>query len=59
MATCNEDIILDPTKDVFECYANADFCGLWDCSTANEDPSTAKSLLNFVCHVPIGVGLQT
>jgi hypothetical protein len=48
MATHDEGIILDPTKDVFECYADADFCGLWDRSTATEDPSTAKSRIGFL-----------
>jgi hypothetical protein len=36
-------------KDIsFECYADADFCGLWNWDMADHDPSTAKSQLGYL-----------
>jgi hypothetical protein len=46
--TRDQGLILNPTEHSFECYADADFCGLWDHDTALEDPSTAKSRTGYV-----------
>jgi Reverse transcriptase (RNA-dependent DNA polymerase) len=46
--TRDEGIILSPKKTCFECYADADFCGLWNCKTAEHDQSTAKSRLGYL-----------
>jgi len=47
--TRNEGIILDPKSDKsLECYADADFAGNWNRSTATDDASTAKSRTGFV-----------
>jgi hypothetical protein len=64
MGTCDEGIILDPTKDVFKCYADASFCGLRDKETASKDPSTAKAhtgyLISFAkCPILWASKLQT
>ena len=48
MGTRNEGIILDPQDVSFECYADADFCGLWDKNTAEQDANTAKSRMGFL-----------
>ena len=48
-STANEGIILDPREDKsFEVYADADFAGNWNPTTAMDDPSTAKSRTGFV-----------
>ena len=39
---------MDPKEVSFECYADADFCGLWDKDTAEEDPNTAKSRMGYM-----------
>ena len=46
----NQDkgIIYKPNEHSFEVYADADFCGLWDHSIAEEDPVTAKSRTGYV-----------
>jgi hypothetical protein len=47
--TRDQGIILDPKRDKsLECYADADFAGNWNRSTAAEDASTAKSRTGFV-----------
>ena len=43
-----EEIILHPKDPIFECYADADFCGLWNKETATEDPSTARSRTGYL-----------
>ena len=48
MATKDEGIILDPTDEAFECYADADFAGLWNKETATDDASTAKSRSGYI-----------
>ena len=48
-ATKGEGIILNPKANKsFEVYADADFAGNWSKSTAQEDPSTAKSRSGYV-----------
>ena len=46
--TRDEGIILDPKEASFECYADADFCGLWNKLTAETDPSTARSRMGYL-----------
>ena len=46
--TRDEGIILDPKNVSFECYADADFCGLWNKQTAETDPTTAKSRMGYL-----------
>ena len=43
LATREEVLILDPGETIFKCWADADFCGLWNKDTAAEDPNTARS----------------
>ena len=48
----------------FDCYMDADFCGLWNRRTAHLDPVTAKSRTGFVirfadCPLTWGSKLQT
>jgi hypothetical protein len=43
-----QGIILLPKEISFECYADADFCGLWNGNTAEHDQSTAKSGLGYL-----------
>jgi hypothetical protein len=58
-------IILDPkNKESFEVYADADFAGNWYKSTAQVDPSTAKSRSSYMitygnCPILWGSKLQT
>ena len=64
LGTRTEGIILDPKDPIFKCYADADFCGLWNKETAAEDPSTARSrtgyLLTFAkCPIIWASKLQT
>jgi hypothetical protein len=47
MGTHDEGTILDRSDNSFECYANADFCGLWNKETASKDPSTVKSQTGY------------
>ena len=47
--TRDKGIILDPNRlKSLECYADADFSGNWNRTTAADDPSTAKSRTGFV-----------
>jgi hypothetical protein len=47
--TKDEGIILNPNnKESFKVYADADFAGNWYKSTAQDDPSTAKSRSGYV-----------
>ena len=46
--TRDEGLILDPKNEVFECYADADFCGLWDKDRAEKDPSTGRSRTGYI-----------
>jgi hypothetical protein len=48
MGMQDQGIILNPRKDVFECYTDADFCGLWDRETATKDPTTAKLQVRYL-----------
>jgi Reverse transcriptase (RNA-dependent DNA polymerase) len=41
-------IIMNPTEHSFEIYVDADFGGLWDKETAEDDPTTAKSRTGYV-----------
>jgi hypothetical protein len=43
MGTKDKGVIIDPNRNSFECYVDADFCGNWDQDTAEDDPTTAKS----------------
>jgi hypothetical protein len=47
--TQDQGLILNPVKDTaLECYADADFSGNWNKSTAMDDPSTAKSRTGYI-----------
>jgi hypothetical protein len=47
--TRDKGIIIDPNRHKsLECYADADFSGNWNRTTAADDPSTAKSRTGFV-----------
>jgi hypothetical protein len=46
--TRGEGIILNPKKMSFGCFADADFCGLWNKETAGHDPSTARSWMGYL-----------
>jgi hypothetical protein len=46
--TPGEGIILDPKKTSFECFADADFCGLWNKETAEHDASTVRSRMGYL-----------
>ena len=46
--TKDKGVIMRPTGNAFEIYADADFCGLWDKNTAIDDASTAKSRMGYV-----------
>jgi hypothetical protein len=46
--TRDEGIILKPREVSFECFADADFCGLWDKDTAEEDSNTTKSRMGYL-----------
>ena len=48
IGTRNEGIILQPQEVSFECFADADFCGLWNKDTAEEDSNTAKSRMGYM-----------
>jgi Reverse transcriptase (RNA-dependent DNA polymerase) len=41
-------LIYKPNKHSFVVYADADFCGLWDKTSAEEDPTTAKSRTGYL-----------
>jgi hypothetical protein len=44
----DKGIILSPKEISFECYADADFCGLWNQDTAEHDQLTAKSRIGYL-----------
>jgi hypothetical protein len=46
--TRGEGLILSPKQASFECYADADFCGLWNKETAEHDASTAESRMGYL-----------
>ena len=46
--TADKGIILNPTDMHFTVYVDADFSGLWDRRTAEDDPNTARSRTGFV-----------
>jgi hypothetical protein len=46
--TRDEGIILRPRGVSFECFADTDFCGLWDKDMAEEDANTAKSRMGYL-----------
>jgi hypothetical protein len=46
--TRGEGLILSPKQISFECYADADFCGLWNKDTAAHNASTAKSRMGYL-----------
>jgi hypothetical protein len=43
IGTKDEGIILNPTTTSFDCFVDADFCGIWNPDTAEGDSSTSKS----------------
>jgi hypothetical protein len=65
MVTGEQGIILDPNDEKsFEVYADADFCGNWNRSTAMNDVSTAKSRMGYIisfagCPITWASKLQT
>jgi hypothetical protein len=46
--TRDKGIIFLPKDISFECYTDADFCGLWNRDMAEHNPSTAKSELGYL-----------
>jgi hypothetical protein len=48
LATADKGIICSPNGDSFTCYADADFAGLWDASTAETDSLTAWSRSGYI-----------
>jgi hypothetical protein len=46
--TVDRGINMNPTEHSFEIYVDADFGGLWDKETAEDDPTTAKSRTGYV-----------
>jgi hypothetical protein len=44
----DKGIILNPKHHSFKVYADADFGGLWDKQTAQDNPATAKSRTGYV-----------
>jgi hypothetical protein len=46
--TRDKGIILSPKEILFKCFADADFCGLWNRDTAEHDQSTAKSRIGYL-----------
>jgi hypothetical protein len=65
LPTREQGLILDPQdKKSFEVYADADFCGNWNRSTAMNDMSTAKSRTGYIisfagCPITWASKLQT
>ena len=63
--TRDKGLILQPNIAAsFDCYVDANFCGLWNRRTAHLDPVTAKSRTGFVirfadCPLTWGSKLQT
>jgi hypothetical protein len=51
LLTRDQVLILDPQeKKSFEVYADADFCGNWNRSTAMNDVSTANSRTGYIIY---------
>jgi Reverse transcriptase (RNA-dependent DNA polymerase)/GAG-pre-integrase domain len=48
LGTADKGLICTPDESSFNCYCDADFCGLWDPGTAEMDPSTARSRSGYV-----------
>ena len=48
MHTKEKGIILSPTEQAFECFADADFGGLWDKERAETDPTTGRSRTGYL-----------
>lgn len=48
IGTRDEGIIIDPKEPVFEVYADADFCGLFNTHQAEHDPNTARLRTGYV-----------
>ena len=47
--TAGKGLILNPTQETsFECFADADFCGLWNKDRGEFDSMTSKSRTGFV-----------
>jgi histone deacetylase 1/2 len=47
--TRDKGLIIDPKADrSFDCYVDADFCGLWDQGSAAQDSMTSKSRTGYV-----------
>ena len=46
--TQDKGIIMSPNDLSFQVFVDADFAGLWDRATAQDDPSTARSRSGFV-----------
>ena len=64
IGTKDEGLIFNPKNEMFECYADADFCGLWDKERAEKDPTTGRSRTGYViriaeCPIIWGSKLQT
>ena len=48
IGTTDKGMILNPNNEVFECFADADFCGLWDKERAETDPTTGRSRTGYI-----------
>jgi Reverse transcriptase (RNA-dependent DNA polymerase)/GAG-pre-integrase domain len=64
LGTSDKGIICTPTNASFDCYCDADFCGLWNKDIAEHDSSTARSRSGFLvlyanCPVVWASKLQT
>ena len=46
--TKDQGLILNPKEPLFECYADADFCGLWNKERAEKDATTANSRTGYI-----------
>jgi hypothetical protein len=46
--TLDKGIICHPSNKSFHCYCDADFCGQWDPSIAETDPTTARSRSGYI-----------
>ena len=44
----DKGLIINPYRNSFDCYVDADFCGNRDQDTAEDDPTTAKSRTGYV-----------
>jgi Reverse transcriptase (RNA-dependent DNA polymerase) len=64
LGTAQSGIICTPNDDSFNCFCDADFCGLWDKDIAEHDPATARSRSGYLityanCPVVWASKLQT